>query len=456
MSSLNRAIAYATMVVAVSLSLASTSRAAGVRDGWSTTEVATIASMRLTEAGERPADPSNAYEQLPAAANLGKQLFEDTGLSRNGKVACATCHLPDAQFQDGRPRGQGVGAGHRRTMPVMGAAHAPFLFWDGRKDSLWSQALGPWEDGLEHGSSRVALVRWVRAHYLDAYEQSFGAMPDFGPLPEGASPNGTDAERAAWAGLTDIQRERVNRVFANMGKAIAAYERNISYGVSRFDRYAEAIAAGKRDGQQLLTAQEVRGLRLFLNQGQCSTCHNGPLLTDHAFHNTGVRPVDATAPDAGRTVGAHKLQQDEFNCLGRYSDAQPEQCTELQFLATDDPTQLGAFRTPSLRNVAARAPYMHGGQFSTLDRVIEHYAQSPAAIIGHSELARPGDRNAERRVIRLSPAQIRDIKAFLDTLTGPVIDLSNKQPELLGGQAGAPPLEAGIALAGSAGRSGRN
>ncbi|MEO6186638.1 MAG: cytochrome c peroxidase [Steroidobacteraceae bacterium] len=424
MTSLDGAISYAARVVILSVSLAGTCNAAGIRDGWSAAEAATITSMRLAEAGERPADPSNAYEHLPAAAKLGKQLFQDTGLSSNSQVACASCHLPGEQFQDGRPRGQGVGAGRRRTMPVMGAAHSPFLFWDGRKDSLWSQALGPLEDGLEHGSNRVALVRLVRTHYQNAYEQVFGAMPEFGTLPEGASPNGTDAERAAWAGLTDTQRERVNRVFASMGKAIAAYERNISYGESRFDRYAEAIAAGKRGEHQILTAQEIRGLRLFLNQGQCSTCHNGPLLTDHAFHNTGVPPVDATAPDAGRAVGVLKLQQDEFNCLGRYSDARPGQCTELQFLAIEDPTQVGAFRTPSLRNVAARAPYMHAGQFPTLDRVIEHYARSPAAIIGHSELARPGEDNAIRRVIRLSPAEIRDIGAFLETLTGPSVDLA--------------------------------
>jgi cytochrome c peroxidase len=452
----SRATAYAAMAVIFSTSLAGTSSATGVRDGWSATEVATIASMRLTEVGERPADPSNVYEQLRAAANLGKQLFEDTGLSRNGQVACATCHLSSAQFQDGRPTGQGVGTGRRRTMPVMGAAHSPFLFWDGRKDSLWSQALGPWEDGLEHGSNRAALVRWLRKHYQDAYEQVFGTMPDFGSLPEGANPNGTEAERAAWARLTDAQRERVNRVFANMGKSIAAYERSISYGESRFDRYAEAVAVGNRDGQPILNAQEVRGLRLFLNQGQCSTCHNGPLLTDHAFHNTGVPSVDGTAPDTGRAAGVRKLQQDEFNCLGHYSDARPEQCTELQFLVTDDRSQAGAFRTPSLRNVAARAPYMHSGQFSTLDQVIEHYARSPAAAIGHSELARPGERNAERRAIRLSSAQIQDIKAFLGTLTGPVVEMAAKQAEVTGGMDGARTQDPAMMQAGPVGQIGRN
>jgi cytochrome c peroxidase len=427
MTSLNRAIAFAVMVAAFSVTLARTSLAAGDRDGWTAAEVATITSMRLKEAGERPSDPSNAYEQLPAAAALGKQLFQDPGLSRNGQVACATCHLPSAQFQDGRPRGKGVGTGRRRTMPVMGASHSPFLFWDGRKDSLWSQALGPWEDGQEHAGNRVALVKWVRTHYLDAYQQVFGSMPELGPIPGAASPNGTDEERAAWARLTDNQRERINRVFANMGKAIAAFERKLSYGESRFDRFADALAAGGRDKQEILTSQEVRGLRLFLNQGQCSTCHNGPLFTDQAFHNTGVPPLDANAPDAGRAEGVRKLQNDEFNCLGRFSDARPEQCAELEFLSTDDPAQLGAFRTPSLRNVAARAPYMHAGQFSTLDQAIEHYARSPTAIIGHSELARRGDSHGERQVIRLTPTEVQDIKAFLEALTGPVLGTTGEE-----------------------------
>lgn len=263
-----------------------------------------ILSMRLKEAGERPADPSNAVERLPEAARLGQSLFLDTGLSVNGKVSCATCHQSDRQFQDGRPRGQGVVAGRRRTMPVMGASHAPFFFWDGRKDSLWSQALGPLEDSLEHGSTRVAIVQWIRAHYRRPYEHVFGPLPELGSLPAAASPNGTTDERLAWEKLTDIQRDRVNRVFANVGKAVAAFESNVSYGESRFDHYADALTAG-RDKPSMLDPAERRGLKLFLNQGQCATCHNGPLLTDFAFHNTGVPPVDPRAPDRGRADGVH-------------------------------------------------------------------------------------------------------------------------------------------------------
>jgi cytochrome c peroxidase len=404
----------------LSVSAAPGAYASNNRDGWSASERASILAMRVKEAGERPADPSNAVERLPEAARLGQSLFSETAFSSNGKVACATCHQASQQFQDGKPTGQGVGVGRRRTMPVMGASHSPFFFWDGRKDSLWSQALGPMEDSLEHGSNRVAIVQAVRARHLEAYVQVFGPMPELGALPVAASPGGTADERSAWLGLTDLQRDRVNRVYANVGKAIAAFERTVSYGESRFDEYADALAAGG-DPTSMLGPAEKRGLKLFLNQGQCATCHNGPLLTDFAFHNTGVPPVEGRAPDRGRADGIQKLQSDEFNCLGRYSDARPEQCGELQFLVSGDASQLGAFRTPSLRNVAMRAPYMHAGQFSTLDQVIAHYAQSPVAALGQSELARASATRSDRQIIRLSSADIRDIKAFLETLSGPIV-----------------------------------
>lgn len=414
-------LAAAAAALAVSAWAAQESKPAPPRDRWSAQEVATIASMRLKEAGERPTDPSNAYEQRTDVAVFGRALFNDTRLSRNGQVACVSCHSATSQFEDGRRFGKGIGTGQRRTMPVMGAAHSPFLFWDGRKDSLWSQALGPLEDAAEHGGNRVRFARLVQSQYRAQYQKLFGPMPDFGKLPEDASPNGTEAERAAWAAMPESSRDAVNRVFANMGKAIAAYERQLSYGESRFDRYAQATVAADGRGQEVFTPQEVRGLRLFLTKGQCVTCHNGPLLTDHAFHNTGVPPADPRNPDRGRVEGLKKLLKDEFNCLGRYSDAKPEQCGELQFLSTNDPGQLGAFRTPSLRNVAARPPYMHAGQFSSLEQVVQHYADSPRSALGHSELARPGEKHADRQAIRLSAEDIKDLAAFLGTLTGPVI-----------------------------------
>ncbi len=414
------AVASATCLQTPSARAAQGEKTVPVRDAWSAQEVALLASMQLQAAGARPVDPSNAHERRADAAAFGRRLFNDPHLSQNGTIACATCHRAQAQFEDGRQVGQGLGKGKRRTMPVMGAAHSPFLFWDGRKDSLWSQALGPLEDAAEHGGNRVRLARLLQTHYKDAYQKVFGSMPDLGTLPQDAAPNGTDAERAAWNSMPAGSRDAVNRVFANIGKAMAAYERQVSYGQSRFDQYAQATAAGNGRAQEVLTPQEVRGLRLFLTKGQCVACHNGPLLTDHSFHNTGVPPLDPTKPERGRADGVTKLLKDEFNCLGRYSDARPEQCAELQFLSTSDPRHLGAFRTPSLRNVAARPPYMHAGQFSTLGQVVQHYAASPQAAIGHSELARPGNRHADRQAIRLSAADVQDLAAFLGTLTGPV------------------------------------
>lgn len=394
--------------------------ARALRDSWSPPELAQLASMHLSAAGARPTDPSNRYERMPEAAALGRALFEDRRLSRNGEVACATCHDAKRDFQDGRPLAVGLVTGTRRTMPVAGAAHAPFLFWDGRKDSLWSQALGPLEASAEHGSNRARIAALVTNHHAAQYERVFGPPPAIDASLPDASPLGTSAERAAWQRLPAATRQNVNRVFANVGKAIAAFEVRLRYGESRFDRYVAATLAGDARGQTVLDAQEVKGLRLFLGAGQCATCHTGPQFSDHAFHNTGVPPLDSAAPDRGRAAGVEQLLADEFNCRGDYSDARSGQCAELEFVSTSDPRMLGAFRTPSLRNVALRPPYMHAGQFGTLEQVVSHYARSPSAVLGHSELAPDGERNAERRPIRLNDDDARAIAAFLRTLSGPV------------------------------------
>jgi cytochrome c peroxidase len=384
---------------------------------WSAAERATLASMTLARLPAPPADASNAVEAHPDAIALGRRLFSDTRLSANGQVACATCHDPQRHFQDGRPLGQGVGTGARRTMPIAGAAHSPWLFWDGRKDSLWSQALGPLEDAAEHGATRAQLARLLQTHYRAEYEGLFGPFPSLEGVPAQAGPQGSPAQRAAWQRLPAAQREVVDRVFANLGKAIAAYERTITPGESRFDRYVNAVLKGDAEGQPALTPQEIRGLRLFIGKAQCSTCHNGPLLTDQHFHNTGVPPRDASRPDRGRSATVAAVQGDPFNCLGPHSDAPAAACQELRFIAADDPGLEGAFKTPGLRNVAERSPYMHAGQIPTLEAVVAHYVRSPAAAVGHSELAHGGRGHAERPPIRLTDEEARELVAFLRTLS---------------------------------------
>jgi cytochrome c peroxidase len=393
---------------------------------WSAEEVRTIASMRITALAPVPADPSNAVERLPAAVALGKRLFNDTRFSSNGSVSCASCHSPDKQFQDGRPRGKGVGLGSRRSMPVVDAGHSPWMFWDGRKDSLWSQALGPLEDSVEHGGNRTRFARVLATHYRGEYEALFGKLPDLSALPQDAGPSGNAAVQSAWGALPAQRRTDVSRVFANMGKAIAAYEKTLAYGAAPFDRYADAVVAKDPAARDILDGRQVNGLRLFMGKGQCVTCHNGPLLTDQHFHNTGVPPLDPRNPDRGRAAALARVKQDEFNCLGPFSDAKREACQELAFMVTDPAGLEAAFKTPSLRNVALRPPYMHAGQFATLEEVVTHYAKSPAAVLGHSELAHAGGKHRERDPIQLSERDIRDVAAFLGTLSGPIVERTPK------------------------------
>ncbi len=360
-----------------------------------------------------PADPSNKYADDERAAELGHKLFFDTRLSGNGKVACASCHIPSQGFQDSKPLGVGVGIANRRTMPIASTAHSPWQFWDGRADNQWGQALGPLESPVEHGGSRAQYAHVVAEVYREDYEKIFGVLPDLRAVPRQAGPVADTAWSNAWQRMPVVHRDEVTRMYANIGKAIAAYERRIQFGESRFDRYVDAELTGRPyTPASAFTRDEEAGLRLFIGKGSCVNCHNGSLLTDNHFHNTGVRVGDASLPpDSGRATGVRQAIAGEFNCTGKYSDAKPEDCEELRFAATEGEELVRAYKTPSLRNVAERAPYMHAGQIATLGEVIEHYDRAPAAPAGHSEL----------RPLRLSAKERRQLEAFLRTLSGPLV-----------------------------------
>lgn len=357
------------------------------REEFSQEERRQIGELRLSRLEPLPPDPGNRFADDPRAAALGEALFFDEGLSRSGDVACATCHLPDRQFQDDLPLAQGIGTTDRRTMPLAGIAHGAWFFWDGRADSLWAQALGPLENPVEHGATRTALARFVASRYRDDYEAVFGPLPDLSALPEAASPLGDAAERAAWEAMEEADREAANRVFSGIGKAMAAFERTIVHSETRFDRFAEAVVAGRRpEGDAAFSALEIEGLKLFLGKANCIDCHNGPRFTDDFFHNTGVPAVPGLPEDGGRMAAIGTVLADPFNCLGVYSDAAPDECAELRFMVRDSHEMERAFKTPSLRGAASRPPYMHSGQIATLEDVIDHYGQAPEAPAGHSEL----------------------------------------------------------------------
>jgi cytochrome c peroxidase len=412
-----RASALAVVVVSVSACLFSlaawvTAGSARTTPRWSTAEQAMLRSLTLSSLEPLPADPSNRYGDLPAAASLGRELFFETRLSGNGKVSCATCHAPAEDFQDGTPLANGMGTTDRRTMPIAGTAHSPWQFWDGRADSQWSQALGPLESAVEHGGSRTQYARVIARHYQADYEALFGRLPELTGLPERAGPVADSSASAAWERMPPVRRDEITRVYANIGKAIAAYERRITLSPSRFDRYVDVELAGRSHTEESsLSSDEAAGLKLFIGRGNCVNCHNSPLLTDNHFHNTGVSASAAVAAmDSGRATGVRKALSGEFNCTSRYSDATPDDCEELRFAAASGAELVRAYKTPSLRNVMRRSPYMHAGQLPTIDRVLDHYSTAPAAPFGHTEL----------KPLHLSPAERQQLKAFLGALSSPL------------------------------------
>jgi cytochrome c peroxidase len=371
---------------------------------WSAKELDALRGLWLGSLPPLPPDPSNAFADDPRAAALGERLFFDTRFSSNGAVACATCHLPELGFQDGLPLARGVGPVPRRTMTVVGTAYSPWLFWDGRKDSQWAQALAPLESAVEHGGDRTLYARLVAEHYRAEYQAVFGPLPVLEHLPRRAGPVKDPLAAEAWAGMAAEERQAVTWVFVNLGKALAAYERGLTYPATRFDTYVAGLVG---QGQAApLTSEETAGLRLFIGRAECVNCHSGPRFTNDAFHNTGVPPAAGQEPDLGRALGAPQAAADEFNCLSAYSDAGPDNCDELRFLLIEGDQLRGQFRPPSLRGAAGRAPYMHAGRFATLEEVLAHYNGAPPAAVGQSELHPLG----------LSAAELGQLAAFLRTL----------------------------------------
>ncbi len=375
---------------------------------WSVADLAVLRTLWIENLGPPPPDPSNRMADNPQAARLGQALFLDRRLSANGRVACASCHEPGHAFTDARRVGLGISTGARRTMPIEPAVYSAWQFWDGRADSLWAQALGPVENPVEHGFTRTEVVRLLSARYRDRYEALFEPLPDLSDLsrfPVRASPLGDAAARASWATMASADQVTIDRAFANFGKAIAAYERTLRVRGGRFDDYLAGLF-GAPGRHAAFSPDEFAGLKLFLGKGRCLQCHSGPLFTNGGFANTGVPGARGRAGDVGRETGVRTALADPFNCRGFFSDARNVGCDELDYAVVGDPAQRGAFKTPSLRGVSRRAPYMHAGQLTNLEQVVEHYSRGPVAAEGVSEV----------QPLQLSRMERRQLIAFLRTL----------------------------------------
>ncbi len=366
-----------------------------------------------------PEDPSNRVAKNPAAAALGHLLFFETGLSSNRQIACATCHEPERFFTDGKLVSSGLGVMNRNAPTLVGAAYSPWMFWDGRRDSLWSQALAPLESSAEMNTTRVEVVRQVAGDPAAAalYLEAFGRPPiasGVARLPERAGPFGDPTAQDAWARMTPGDRQAIDQAFADVGKAIAAYQRLLVPSPGRFDRYVKALgrAPGEDSPTSALSPSELMGLRLFMDAGrtQCLRCHNGPLFTNQGFHRVGTEWTAEGMPEFGRFLGLQAALVDPFNCLGAFSDAEPDDCRELRFMRRDHvDAEMGKFKTPTLRGLGKTAPYMHDGRHATLAAVIDHYRDPPPIV--------PNSANGHELLpLVLSPEESEALAAFLGTL----------------------------------------
>ena len=311
---------------------------------------------------------------------LGRRLFFDRRLSENATVSCANCHVPEQGFTQNEQRTSvGVeGRSVRRNAPTLyNAAHLRRLFHDGRESRLEEQVWGPLLERREMANASVEAVL-TRLRALPAY---------------------TDLFEAAFPGR-GLTRESV-------GMAIASYERALVSGDSPFDRWRYG------GDPRALDAAAQRGLALFAGRGGCAGCHlvgeRSALFTDDDFHNTGVGyAADASGrPEVRMALAPGQSAVLDASTLAEVGE--PPQPDLGRFEITRDPADRWRYRTPTLRNVALSAPYMHDGSLATLEEVIAFYDRGGVANPGLDARIRP---------LSLTPREASDLLAFLRALTG--------------------------------------
>ncbi len=374
-----------------------------------------IASLQLDSLGNPPASTSNRVADDSYAAQFGRSIFFDTRLSGGGDLSCASCHQPNRAFTDGIPKAQGVRKNNRNTLGLLGVAYHTWFYWDGRKDSLWAQALVPFEAPDEMGGTRLQVLRVIANDddYRQQYQQLFGSLPPVvfaTTVATIASPWGGSEAKSAWYRIDPNSRRSINAAYANVGKAVAAYQRQLALPRTRFDHFARTLSEqSETKANALLSRAELAGLKLFLDQNKthCLRCHNGPLFSNYDFHNIGTGELQGDVLDFGRYLGIQAVVQDAFNCLGDYSDAQPDECHALNFL----PQQIhdgmrGAYKTPTLRYLNKTGPYLHDGRAKSLNQVLASYLLEPS-------------NGSELPALVLTEKEKNDLLAFLNTLAYP-------------------------------------
>jgi cytochrome c peroxidase len=336
-----------------------------------------------THLGLPPLITSMDNQITPAKAALGKSLFFDKRLSKDGSISCASCHQPSLAFSDGKSLTHGIEhrTGTRNTPSLINAAYNTSQFWDGRRDSLESQALDPLLNAREHGlASKEALLFLITrdANYRRAFQDVFGTKFDA------------------------IKAEQV-------AQALASFERSaLVAGNSAFDRY---YYGGEKSA---LSPSAVRGLVLFQGPAQCATCHSinqtSALFTDNEFHSlsVGLKRIEQRLPEI--TTRLVKLRSEG----SKLDDVilSEEDLAELgRFAVTLKPADIGKFRTPSLRNVALTAPYMHDGSVPDLEDAVELEVYYRGNESGHPLILTPNEKADLAEFLRSLNSSI-DLRQF--------------------------------------------
>jgi cytochrome c peroxidase len=305
--------------------------------------------------------PENPLTQ--AKIELGRQLFFDDRLSEFSTMACATCHMPEQDYSI-----HGAMPGSHRNPPVcFNRILSQRQSWDGRDDSLEQQVEGPVANPLEMGMTAESCVS--RLASIEGYRLQFEAI--FGKLDFAA----------VGAALASFQRALVTGSSPwDYRRLLAQYEQRAPESLSTEERQ---LVGTLRDGARAhpMSPAAIRGESLFFSdRTRCQTCHGGPNLTDEAYHNVGAG-MEGHEPDLGR-IEITQRKEDR-----------------------------GAFKTPTLRNIARTSPYMHNGQFDTLPKVVEWFDRGGFV---HADLDRG------MRPLNLTRDEKRDLVAFLEALTGPL------------------------------------
>jgi cytochrome c peroxidase len=310
-----------------------------------------------------------------AKVELGKELFFDKRLSADGTISCATCHDPNLAFTDGKRVSDGINGkrGKRNSPSILNAMFNSAQFWDGRAETLEEQAVLPLIDANEMGNKSLDEVV-TRLRKIPEYTRLFRETFN-----------------------TDVTVEAIAR-------AISAFERTLVSGDSPFDRFV----AGNREA---MSDAAKRGMLLFRTKGRCNICHNinqsFPFMTDQNFRNTGIA-ANNSAFDSITHKASEMMQANQPTSLLRSLTLQ-EGGSELgRFVFTNNTLDIGAFRTPSLRNVELTAPYFHDGSAATLADVVRYYVKG-----GNEHPLRDWELNA----LALTETEQSDLVEFLKSLT---------------------------------------